>query len=184
MTDLAIANFRPKNATAAAFRDTLVLLRDERAGVRQRLSDATESHPSLLLTATTAAIRAAEQAMKDDELNLRRLDALEGELSRKLAEAEEREAADAMAEKICAAAAKIEAFNEWLATLYAPAAAAIQEGLELEQAAWTAKRGLPLDALPEISRAYVGTEARGLGFLVRLPGAAGHDPFWWPHLNQ
>jgi hypothetical protein len=64
------------------------------------------------------------------ELNLTRLDALEGELSRKLAEAEER-------------------------------------------AAWAAMRAVPRDVLPAISRAHVGCDERGLGFLVRLPGAAG-----------
>jgi hypothetical protein len=103
------------------------------------------------------------------ELNLTRLDALEGELSRKLAEAEEREAADAMAEKARDAAAKIEAFNTWLATH----AAALREGLELERAAWAAMRAVPRDVLPAISRAHVGCDERGLGFLVRLPGAAG-----------
>jgi hypothetical protein len=61
-------------------------------------------------------------------------------------------------------------------------------GLELERQALRA-RDAPRNPqthklsaeLPEPSRAYVGQDARSVGFLVRLPAAAaGQPPFWWP----
>jgi hypothetical protein len=187
MTDLSLQSLRPKTATASAYRDALALLRDERAAVRQRIADETERLPGLLLTSTNAAVRSAEQAIRDDELNLSRLDTLEVELSRKLTDAIAEEAAAAHGEKVREACAKIAAFNEWMATVYTEHAVAIAAGVELERLALRAIEGLrnPMTRtyaadLPPISRAFVRNDARTLASMTRLPAAKPGQPIVWP----
>jgi hypothetical protein len=188
MTDISITNLRPKNATAGALREALALVRDERAAARQRLAEETERLPGLLLTATNAAVRSAEQAIRDDDLNVSRLNALEAELSRKLTETAAIEAGERRAQQVRDAAAKIEAFNSWLATDYTKHAEAIAAGCELERQASRAidalrnptTRAVP-DDLPDLARGWVGpTQSRGFGFLCRLPAAAPGTPIVWP----
>jgi hypothetical protein len=162
-------------------------LRNEHAAITQRMADEAAGRPDLLLSGTPAAIRAAEQAKRDDDLNLSRLDALAAELSKRLTEAAAIEAGAARAEQVRDAAAKILKFNHWLATVYTPHALAIAEGVEMERQAWRAIEALRDPAtkatsadLPALSRAYVNRDARGLGFLTRLPAAAPGSPIVWP----
>ncbi len=187
VTDFSLQNLRPKNATAAAFRDALALLRDERAAAQNRLADEAERRPGLLLTGTVIQLRAAETAVRDDQLTLERLAALEVELSNKLTEATIAEAAAAHGEKVRAAIAKIETFNAEFGARYLPAAHEIAALVEMEEAAWRAREGLrdPAtkalpDQLPEMARAYVGRDGRGLGFLTRLPAAEPGPGIVWP----
>lgn len=182
-----LATLRPKSVTVADIRAALALIQEERAAVKQRMADEAERWPALLLVGSAAAIRAAEQSKKDDEINAIRLDALAAELSKRLTEAAAIEAGAARAEQVRDAAAKILKFNNWLATVYTPHALAIAEGVEMERQAWRAIEALRDPAtkatsadLPALSRAYVNRDARGLGFLTRLPAAAPGSPIVWP----
>jgi hypothetical protein len=186
MTDLSLQNLRPKNATPAAIRAALAMLRDERAAARRRLAEEAERRPGLLCSATLIQIRAAEQAMRDDELNIERLDSLEAELSLKLTEATVEEAATAHGEKVRAAITAIEKFNLEFRARYLPAAAEIAALVALEEGAWRAREALrdpatrALPELPEMVKAFVGRDGRGLGFLTRLPAAEPGPGIVWP----
>ncbi len=186
MTDSSLQNLRPKNATAAAFRDALALLRDERAAAQNRLADEAERRPGLLLTGTVIQLRAAETAVRDDELELERLAALEVELSRKLNEATIAEAAVRHGEKVRVAIDAIETFNAEFGARYLPAAAEIASLVALEDAAGRAREALrdpatrALPELPEMAKAFVGRDGRGLGFLTRLPAAEPGPGIVWP----
>jgi hypothetical protein len=187
MTDVVIESLRPKGHTAAAIREAMALLRNEHAAITQRMSDEAARWADLLLSGTPSAIKGAEKARLDDELNLKRLDALAAELSKRLTEAAAIEAGAARAEQVRDAAAKIEAFNLAFRTQYEAHARAIAEIVELERLAWRAIEALrdpatraPSADLPALSRAYVNRDARGLGFLVRLPAAEPGAPIVWP----
>jgi hypothetical protein len=186
VTDISLQNLRPKNATAAGYREALALLRDERAAAQHRIAEEAERRPGLLLSGTVIQLRAAETAVRDDELNLQRLAALEVELSRKLNEATIEEAAAAHGLKVRAAIEAVEAFNLWFRSDYEVHARAIAAGVEMEDAAWRAREALRDQAtrampdLPEMARAYVGRDGRGLGFLTRLPGTEPGPGIVWP----
>lgn len=186
MTDI-LQNLRPKNATSAAIREAVALLRAERVAVQQRLAEEAERRPGLLLTGTTTAIRSAEQVTRDDELNLTRLNVLEAELTRRLTDATVEEAAAAHGEKVRDAIDAIEAFNAWMVRAYLEHATAIAGGVELERQAWRAAEALrdPMTKamtaeLPVLALAYVGLDGRGLGFLTRLPAVTPGPGIVWP----
>jgi hypothetical protein len=179
---------RPTDDSATAIRTALILIRAEREAMQQRLEEQTTRRTSLLLTGTNGEIRAAEEAVRDAELDLSRLTLMADALVPQLADAVAREAGDTRAQQVRDAAAAIARFNDWFTVSYAQHAAALAEGLELERTAHRAVTALrdPQNftfpaALPEMARAHVGCDARALGFLVRLPAAApGQQPFWWP----
>jgi hypothetical protein len=183
-----MTRLRPIDTSAAAIRTALAMVEAERAATQQRLDEQIARRSGLLLTGTNGEIRSAEEAVRDAELDLVRLPLMADALKQQLAEAAAREAGDVRAQRVREAEAKVIAFNEWFATNYAAHAAAIQQGLELEQAATFAINALrdpntrALDvALPAMSRAFVGSDARGLGFLVRLPATEpGGECPWWP----
>jgi hypothetical protein len=182
-----LARLRPADDSARAIRIAIDAVKHERTTAEQRMVDYAARRTDLLLNGSTAEIRAAEEAIRDAETDLARLDAISPALSSQLAEAVAREAGDAQAEQVRASVAKIERFNSWFAESYAKHAAALAEGLELEREAERARTALRNTTvalptgLPEMARAFVGSQARGLGFLVRLPAAApAQQPFWWP----
>ena len=105
-----------------------------------------------------------------------------------LAAAETKEADAAHAQEIDQAREAITRFNHWLATEYAPHAAAIAAGIALERRAIALRerlRGVRTGTMPEgllpLALAHVGADCRGLGFLVRLPSTEpGTVPPAWP----
>jgi hypothetical protein len=187
MTEMSLTSFRPKSATASAIGEAMALARDERTTIQQRLAEEAERRPGLLLTGTVAAVRASEQAVRDDELNVERLDALEAELSNKLNDATVDEAAQAHGLKVRAAITAIETFNREFRARYLRAAMEVADLVEMETAAWRAlealrdptTKALP-PHLPAIDRTYVGRDGRGLGFLTRLPGVEPGPGIVWP----
>jgi hypothetical protein len=180
-----LSRIRPADDSASAIRAAIAVVAQERSASEQRMADHAARRTDLLLSGSTAEIRAAEEAIRDAETDVARLDAIGAPLAAQLADAVAREAGDERTEQVRTATAKIEAFNSWFAESYAKHAKALAEGLELELAAQRALNALrsPVlpHGLPEMVRAHVGQDTRGLGFLVRLPAAAaGQPPFWWP----
>jgi len=183
-----LARLRPNDTTASAIRSAIITAKAEREAAQQHLAERQASQQQTLLAGSVAAIRANEDSIRDAEIHLMRLGALIAGLERELAEAVAREAGEVRAQQVRDATEAIEAFNSWLAANYATHAAALAGGLELEQRAWKLREELRdprskmmLADLPAITMAHVGSDARSLGFLVRLPAAeCGAPPFWWP----
>jgi len=185
MNDETLSRLRPVDGSPAAIHAALAAVRTEQAAAMQRAADAAECRTALLLTGTTAAIRDAEEAIRTAELDALQCLAIEVALKGKLVAASATEAGERRAAQVRDAAAKVEAFNVWFIRKHTKHAAALAVGLELEHAAIRAREGLRSDGvipdLPPLVRAHVGSDARGLGFLTRLPAAeAGTEPFWWP----
>jgi hypothetical protein len=188
MDSATLVRLRPADQSADAIRDALAVLREERDGAARRTATLSAERARLLLVGTTAAIAKTETAIRDAGTDQEQFDAIAAALAPMLAAAEAREADDARTQQIREAAEAIQAFNDWIATEYAPLAAAIAAGIGLERRAYrlrdmvrAAPTGELSGELPAISRVYVGWDARGLEFMVRLPATApGTEPPAWP----
>ena len=188
MDSATLAKLRPIDESADAIRTAIAAVSDERAAATHRAGALTAERTKLLLTATTSAIAKAEAAIREAMVDKEQLDAMSTALAPLLAAAEEREADAAHAELVREAAEATEKFNEWLATEYAPHAAAIAAGIALERQATQLRErlrdprtGAMPEGLPALAAAHVGSDARSLTFLVRLPSATpGTPPPAWP----
>ena len=188
MDSATLAKLRPIDESADAIRTAIAAVSDERAAATHRAGALTAERTKLLLTATTSAIAKAEAAIREAMVDKEQLDAMSTALAPLLAAAEEREADAAHAELVREAAEATEKFNEWLATEYAPHAAAIAAGIALERQATQLRErlrdprtGAMPENLPPMARAFVGLDGRALGFMVRLPAVApGVEPPAWP----
>ena len=129
--------------SAHAIREVLDAVQEERAAARRRLTDLGVERSRLLLTATTAAIAKVEAAIRDAATDLEQLGAIEGALFPMLAAAETKEADAAHAQEIDQAREAITRFNHWLATEYAPHAAAIAAGIPWNGGRLPSARGYP-----------------------------------------
>jgi Arc/MetJ-type ribon-helix-helix transcriptional regulator len=182
-----LKRLRPSANTSAAIRAALDLIADERLACEQRLAATTAARAGLMVEGATAQIRDADAAIRDAQTELQQFDAMAGELRRRLTDAVATEAGAAREMQVRDAVAKIEAFNTWFATVYTEHALAIAAGVDLERQAWRAilalrdptTNAVPED-LPPLSRAYVNRDARGLGFLTRLPSAQPGPAIVWP----
>ena len=187
MDTKTMTRLRPTDDSAAAIRTALDLIQAEREATQKRMEEQTERRTALLLTGTNGEIRAAEESVRDAELDLSRLTLMADALVPQLAEAVAREAEDTRAQQVRDAAAAAEKFNKWFATSYTAAAEQIRHGLELERAAIRkiealrrSDGGIPTESPATHPRAC-WLRCAWLGFLTRLPAAtAGQEPFWWP----
>jgi len=187
MDTATLKRVRPAAGTAAAIRASLDLVAEERRGAERRLAECAAARSGLLLEGTATQIREADVAIRDAQTDLQQFDAMAEELRRRLTEAAAREAGEARAQQVRDAAAKIEAFNTWMATVYTEHGRAIAEGVEIERLALRAIDALrdpvtrgPTAELPVLSKAYVNNDGRGLGFLTRLPAAQPGPAIVWP----
>jgi hypothetical protein len=184
----ALARVRPKGSTTTDLHNALIVLGTERAAAEQRHRDAMQARAGLLLTGSTPELKAAEESIREAELDVMRLDAMRPELQRMLTDATAREQAAAREAQFREAADLIEKFNAWVAAEYVKHAKALARGMAMERdalAAIAALRSPTTAALPEglpaLARAHVRSSAQAFGFLVRLPSAEpGSAPHWWP----
>lgn len=186
MSTDVIQRHRPKDSSSSAIRQALANLAAERTALEQTIADETARRPALLMTGTDKQIAAAEAAAQSARLNIERVDVLVQDLHKRLVDAIAEEAGAARAQQVRDAAEKIQKFNDWLASEYRAHAEAIAAGVALERAAvqaikgLTGPMGLTTSALPPLSRAFVNRDARGLGFLTRLPSPQPGPPIVWP----
>lgn len=178
MDNKTLSRIRPAADTPEAIEAAIEAVKQEKAAAQTRLITAKAKRDVLLLTGTNAEIRAAEDAARDAELDLARLDAVGAPLAAQLADAVTRSHAAALAEQIRQAEEAITAFNAWFATEYEPHARAIAEGVALERKALRARDALRDQVtkslhmkLSPITLAWVGSQSRSLSFLTRLPAA-------------
>ena len=188
MDSATLAKLRPADDTAAAIRTALDAVDAERSAVVHRMADLAAERGRLLLVGTTAAITKTEAAIRDAATDLEQLDAIEAALRRLLIEAEEQAASVAFSQRIAEAAAATQAFNDWFTSAYPGLASAIAAGIALEvqavrlrEALRDRRTGHMPEGLPALAAAHVGSDARSLTFLVRLPSATpGTPPPAWP----
>jgi hypothetical protein len=181
-----LKKLRPTDNAASAIRAAIDAVKRERAAAEQRLADATAKRAVLLLSGSNGDIRGAEEAARDAELDLARLDVIGAPLAAQLSEAIARERDGALAERVRQAIDAIETYNDWLATQYEGHARGIAVGIELERAALRAREAFrdPMTKmvtakLPPIANAFVGSTARSLTFLTRLPAAEPGPAIAW-----
>ncbi len=185
MSASVISRHRPKGQSHASINAALISLRDEDAALKNLIEDETRQRASLLLTGSDLEIRTAENAIRDARLNLERIEVMTADLESKLKEARAIEAGEARAEQMRQANAATLKFNAWLAADYETHAHAIAEGIALENEARRQREALRHasggihEGLAEVSLAYVGLEARGFSFLVRLPAIMPGEPIVW-----
>jgi hypothetical protein len=174
--DTTLQRLRPAAQTMAAIEAAMVSVLEETGRVQTRLEELKAIRPSMLLTATTAELRANADAVADAESDLEQLAALGRELDRQHRLAADAEAAGEREAKFKEAAAAIEKSNEWFKRNYLKHARALREGLELEERALSLvqalqRKGALPHGLPAMARAFVGSEGRSFSYLTKLPGA-------------
>jgi hypothetical protein len=190
MNDETLQRLRPQAQTTHAIEAAMVAVMDETSRVQVRLEELRAIRPSMLLTATTAELRANQDAISDCESDLEQLGAISQELGRQHHLAVEALKAGEREQKFREAAAAIEASNAWFARHYLKHARAIAEGLALEQHAigllqafQRDRRGVPA-GLPALARAFVGNEGRDFSYLTKLPGVEAGEAIHWQSRRQ
>jgi hypothetical protein len=190
MNDETLQRLRPTEPSTHAIAEALSRLTDEANRVQVRQAELRALRPSMFLTATTAELRANQDAISDCESDLEQLQAIAEELNRQYALAADAEAAGERQKQFEAAAEAIEASNAWFRKHYLKHALPLAEGLALEQRALSLvnalqrdKRGVPA-GLPALARAFVGNEARDFSYLVKLPGVEPGEAIHWQQQKQ
>lgn len=120
-----IRHLRQGPETSASLREALAKLRNAIPAAEQDLRTATEKRTALMTTGTTRQLRDAGDALRDAGIELSRLEAVQADLTRKLAETEAAEAKAALDRERGAADAVAEKLSETLQDRYDAAAAAI-----------------------------------------------------------
>jgi hypothetical protein len=185
MDDITLQRLRPEATTTAAIAEAMVRVTDETFKMQGRLEELRAERPALLLSGTTAALRQHSAAISESESDLEQLQAIGKELDRQYKLAADAEAAGERQKQFEAAASAIEASNAWFKRNYLRHARALAEGLQLEQNALNLvqalqrdRRGVPA-GLPQMARAFVGSEGRSFSYLTKLPGAEPGQAIHW-----
>lgn len=191
MDDQTLARLRPRDDATAEIARAISSLQLEQAAAQERLESLKAARDALMLSGTTAELRANADAVADAETDLQQLSAMAGALDKACAAAGAREAAAAFTRQFDETVAAIERASAWFAKYYRKHADALAEGLALEADAAHRRavlvqvynRGSHSAAspagLPLMPRAYVGNEWRSFGALVKLPGTAEGAPIHW-----
>ncbi len=185
MGDDLLTRLRPADGSVAAIRTALAAAKEEQTVAATRIAELATRRKEMLLTASSAELRAVEDAERDAGRDAERLDAFVEALDAELGVASAAEATQDFERRFACAADAITRFNVWMSKHYEKHARALVEGVELEGAALAAINGLRRHdrtipaGLPPRALAYVGREGRTLSALLRLPAATPGEPLFW-----